>query len=272
MYFLFLWYVWAYKNRILQYLSEDSVRIEVVWLVWSRLLLLCFRFPLSKPQLSSKWVQSLGMKNFIPTANTCLCSEHFRPECFRDYNGKQFLREDAVPTLLTHGQDSSKVCCSLFIQTVFLQRFASSLNWVSCLIFIDWMNELNNLQIELRKRGMVPKETNIINKIAPQQDQDRMREAANQRRDKRGGIRVSFKTQVLFITIINDNWKHQILTLMKVEPDNVQSTTCLKKSNNNSDCSHSSKCSERLCNVTEWCTVSCKFVWGAPAECNREIY
>lgn len=73
--------------------------------------LLPFRFPLSKPQLSSKWVQSLGMKNFVPTSNTCLCSEHFRPECFRDYNGKQFLREDAVPTLLTNGNDSLKVGC-----------------------------------------------------------------------------------------------------------------------------------------------------------------
>lgn len=70
---------------------------------------LCVRFPLSKPQLASKWVHSLGMKNFIPTANTCLCSEHFRPDCFRDYNGKQFLREDAVPTIFTQGQDSSKV-------------------------------------------------------------------------------------------------------------------------------------------------------------------
>uniref|UniRef100_A0A3Q0STT1 ADP-ribosylation factor-like 14 effector protein n=1 Tax=Amphilophus citrinellus TaxID=61819 RepID=A0A3Q0STT1_AMPCI len=68
-----------------------------------------YRFPLSKPQLASKWVHSLGMKNFIPTANTCLCSEHFRPDCFRDYNGKQFLREDAVPTIFTQGQDSSKV-------------------------------------------------------------------------------------------------------------------------------------------------------------------
>lgn len=73
--------------------------------------LLPFRFPLSKPQLSSKWVQSLGMKNFVPTSNTCLCSEHFRPECFRDYKGKQFLREDAVPTLLTNGNDSLKVGC-----------------------------------------------------------------------------------------------------------------------------------------------------------------
>lgn len=124
---LFLWYILGCKNPILQYLAEDSVSI---WL----LLFPCIRFPLSKPQLSSKWVQSLGMKNFIPTANTCLCSEHFRPECFRDYNGKQFLREDAVPTLLTHGQDSSKVCCSLFLQTVFLKRFASSLNRLSRLI------------------------------------------------------------------------------------------------------------------------------------------
>lgn len=67
------------------------------------------RFPLSKPQLASKWVHSLGMKSFIPTANTCLCSEHFRTDCFRDYNGKQFLREDAVPTIFTQAQDSSKV-------------------------------------------------------------------------------------------------------------------------------------------------------------------
>ncbi|XP_019742113.1 ARL14 effector protein isoform X2 [Hippocampus comes] len=67
-----------------------------------------YRFPLSKPSLSARWVQSLGLRNFIPTANTCLCSEHFSPDCFRDYNGKQFLREDAVPSLFPHGQDSSK--------------------------------------------------------------------------------------------------------------------------------------------------------------------
>ena len=67
------------------------------------------RFPLSKPQLASQWVHSLGMKNLVPTANTCLCSQHFRPDCFRDYNGKQFLREDAVPTIFTSGQDSTKV-------------------------------------------------------------------------------------------------------------------------------------------------------------------
>uniref|UniRef100_A0A3Q2V7H4 ADP-ribosylation factor-like 14 effector protein n=1 Tax=Haplochromis burtoni TaxID=8153 RepID=A0A3Q2V7H4_HAPBU len=94
-----------------------------------------YRFPLSKPQLASKWVHSLGMKNFIPTANTCLCSEHFRPDCFRDYNGKQFLREDAVPTIFTQGQDSSK--------------------------------------IELRKRGVILKETNVANQMTTQADRDR---------------------------------------------------------------------------------------------------
>ncbi|XP_033844322.1 ARL14 effector protein [Periophthalmus magnuspinnatus] len=68
-----------------------------------------YRFPLSKPQLSSKWVSSLGLKNFVPTPNTCLCSEHFRADCFRDYNGKQFLREDAVPTLYTHGHEGTRI-------------------------------------------------------------------------------------------------------------------------------------------------------------------
>lgn len=106
-----------------------------------------YRFPLSKPQLASKWVHSLGLRNFIPTPNTCLCSEHFRPDCFRDYNGKQFLREDAVPTLFTHGQESSR--------------------------------------IELRKRGVVPKEN--ASQIGTQ-EKDRQR-AVDPRRDKRGAMR-----------------------------------------------------------------------------------
>ncbi|MBN3303720.1 ARL14 effector protein isoform X1 [Amia ocellicauda] len=58
-----------------------------------------YRFPISKPQLAAQWVQNLGRKLFTPTSNTCLCSEHFLPDCFRDYSGRQFLREDAVPTI-----------------------------------------------------------------------------------------------------------------------------------------------------------------------------
>uniref|UniRef100_A0A8C7RU53 ADP-ribosylation factor-like 14 effector protein n=1 Tax=Oncorhynchus mykiss TaxID=8022 RepID=A0A8C7RU53_ONCMY len=92
-----------------------------------------YRFPISKPQLANQWVQSLGMKNFIPTPNTCLCSEHFNPDCFRDYNGKQFLREDAVPTIF--GADSSKP--------------------------------------ELRKRGMMTKDTNAANRFGAPSDRER---------------------------------------------------------------------------------------------------
>ncbi|XP_031413743.1 ARL14 effector protein [Clupea harengus] len=60
-----------------------------------------YRFPISKPHLADQWVRSLGRKNFVPTTNSCLCSEHFQPDCFRDYNGKPFLREDAVPTIFS---------------------------------------------------------------------------------------------------------------------------------------------------------------------------
>ncbi|XP_063046026.1 ARL14 effector protein [Engraulis encrasicolus] len=60
-----------------------------------------YRFPISKPQLAEQWVRSLGRKNFVPTTNSCLCSEHFQSDCFRDYNGKPFLREDAVPTIFS---------------------------------------------------------------------------------------------------------------------------------------------------------------------------
>ncbi|KAM3624986.1 uncharacterized protein V6R79_005002 [Siganus canaliculatus] len=116
-----------------------------------------YRFPLSKPQLATKWVNSLGMKNFVPTTNTCLCSEHFRSDCFRDYNGKQFLREDAVPSRYPQLQDSSK--------------------------------------IELRKRGVVPKETNVTNQVVAQADRDRMRDAGGLRRDKRGGMRAEHRSQ-----------------------------------------------------------------------------
>ncbi|KAI7814049.1 ARL14 effector protein [Triplophysa rosa] len=69
-----------------------------------------YRFPISKPQLAEQWVRSLGRKNFVPTQNSCLCSEHFQPDCFRDYNGKLFLREDAVPTIFTNsGGDGTKI-------------------------------------------------------------------------------------------------------------------------------------------------------------------
>uniref|UniRef100_A0A8C7Q153 THAP-type domain-containing protein n=1 Tax=Oncorhynchus mykiss TaxID=8022 RepID=A0A8C7Q153_ONCMY len=93
---------------------------------------------------------SLGMKNFIPTPNTCLCSEHFNPDCFRDYNGKQFLREDAVPTIFS--ADSSKP--------------------------------------ELRKRGIMTKDTNAANRFGAPSGRGlrRWRRARPKRNDRVPGI------------------------------------------------------------------------------------
>lgn len=51
---------------------------------------------------------------------------------------------------------------------------------------------INIAQIELRKRGVVPKETNTVNKTVTQAEQDRAKEAGFVRRDKRSTIRVSF--------------------------------------------------------------------------------
>lgn len=52
-------------------------------------------------------------------------------------------------------------------------------------------------QIALRKRVVVPKETNLVNKTVTQAEQDRSKEAGVVRRDKRITIRVSF----LFLTL-----------------------------------------------------------------------
>lgn len=52
------------------------------------------------------------------------------------------------------------------------------------------------LQIELRKRGVIPKETNVTNQIGTQADRER-EAAANIRRDKRGGIRVSYYIDII---------------------------------------------------------------------------
>ncbi|XP_045889319.1 ARL14 effector protein isoform X3 [Micropterus dolomieu] len=43
--------------------------------------------------------------------------------------------------------------------------------------------------IELRKRGVIPKEANVANQMGTQADRDRVREATSLRREKRGGMR-----------------------------------------------------------------------------------
>lgn len=56
---------------------------------------------------------------------------------------------------------------------------------------IEENNErLDVLQIELRKRVVLPKETPVANRMGAQPEPDRAREAVNIRREKRGGMRV----------------------------------------------------------------------------------
>ncbi|XP_041931062.1 ARL14 effector protein isoform X1 [Alosa sapidissima] len=113
-----------------------------------------YRFPISKPQLAEQWVRSLNRKNFVPTTNSCLCSEHFQPDCFRDYNGKPFLREEAIPTIFNSNKQS-KVCT----------------------------HQLSN--IELRRNRGQPGE---VNRLGLTQDKPRLRiqEKRQSSRDARG--------------------------------------------------------------------------------------
>lgn len=69
-------------------------------------------------------------------------------------------------------------------------QICSSADWITSCYVID--EPINIAQIELRKRGVLPKETNTVNKTVTQAEQDRAKEAGFVRRDKRSTIRVSF--------------------------------------------------------------------------------
>ena len=69
--------------------------------------------------------------------------------------------------------------------------FVSRFNYIFLTHYV--INEpINIAQIELRKRGVVAKETNAVNKTVTQVEQDRAKEAGFVRREKRSTIRVSF--------------------------------------------------------------------------------
>ena len=79
-------------------------------------------FPLRKPSLLRSWLHNVNRKNFRPTPNSRICSEHFTVDSFvpdkyaehlaslaqaagRTYNKPLFkLREDAVPSIFDHRQ------------------------------------------------------------------------------------------------------------------------------------------------------------------------
>ncbi|XP_032877360.1 THAP domain-containing protein 1 isoform X2 [Amblyraja radiata] len=57
------------------------------------------RFPLKRPELCKKWLAAVRRRNFIPTKNSNLCSEHFTLDCFRKNCNNKILEENAVPSI-----------------------------------------------------------------------------------------------------------------------------------------------------------------------------
>lgn len=57
------------------------------------------RFPLDKSDILKKWLDNMGIKNWIPNSSNYLCSEHFEQTCFRKIRGKYWLKDGSVPTI-----------------------------------------------------------------------------------------------------------------------------------------------------------------------------
>ncbi|XP_078066314.1 THAP domain-containing protein 1-like isoform X1 [Mustelus asterias] len=57
------------------------------------------RFPLKRPELCKKWLAAVRRRNFTPTKNSNLCSEHFTLDCFRKNCNNKILEENAVPSI-----------------------------------------------------------------------------------------------------------------------------------------------------------------------------
>ncbi|XP_038648535.1 transcription factor AP-1-like isoform X2 [Scyliorhinus canicula] len=69
------------------------------------------RFPLKRPELCKKWLAAVRRRNFTPTKNSNLCSEHFTLDCFRKNCNNKILEENAVPSIFcfTRPNQQSKV-------------------------------------------------------------------------------------------------------------------------------------------------------------------
>lgn len=66
--------------------------------------------------------------------------------------------------------------------------FVRAAAWPVTPVVLTWYISVKSLQIELRKRGVVTKDTT---RMVTQSDRDKAREAATQRKEKRGGLRVT---------------------------------------------------------------------------------
>ncbi len=85
------------------------------------------RFPSSNPELLEKWVTAAGRKDFAPTKNHFLCSDHFKDGDFlQGYNRNQ-LKHDTVPSIFRLSTSCKRVrraltIYMLFIRTTFMRN------------------------------------------------------------------------------------------------------------------------------------------------------
>lgn len=88
----------------------------VVYNITIRILgfyLLITRFPKDNAR-KQEWAMSIHRadpvsgKLWMPSQWDMICSQHFSPECFREINGKKFLKEESCPSIFSF-PDTSKV-------------------------------------------------------------------------------------------------------------------------------------------------------------------
>ncbi|XP_067005254.1 peroxynitrite isomerase THAP4 [Anabrus simplex] len=56
-------------------------------------------FPIKNEVLCNKWLIAMRRSNWKPTSTSRLCSDHFKPSCFRMSNGRKVLIEGSVPSI-----------------------------------------------------------------------------------------------------------------------------------------------------------------------------
>ncbi|KAK5650754.1 hypothetical protein RI129_001783 [Pyrocoelia pectoralis] len=66
-------------------------------------------FPMKRPEILKLWVQAVRLKDFKPSKNTVLCSEHFTDDCYLESSLHQnLLKKDAVPSIFKFPEDLCK--------------------------------------------------------------------------------------------------------------------------------------------------------------------
>ncbi|XP_068086496.1 THAP domain-containing protein 1 B-like [Anabrus simplex] len=63
-----------------------------------------YNFPLQDTELTKKWVANMKRKDWYPTKNSRLCSEHFETKFMYYTNDQRRLLRNAVPTVFSFSQ------------------------------------------------------------------------------------------------------------------------------------------------------------------------